>query len=162
MQAISIRPTINLDLADLVELSLAKRLAYAKAQPTFWCYRGPEGDAAQLKYFHELLHNKQMLLFTAVNQQAERVGFVIGQLVQAPEVYQPGGLILKIDDFCVNDASHWELIGGPLLTAIKQAGKARGATLVLVVCGAQDQPKREFLQHHKLAVASEWYVSDLS
>ena len=34
-------------------------------------------------------------------ENSDIVGFIIGRLVPAPEVYNPGGLTLMIDDFCV-------------------------------------------------------------
>ena len=47
------------------------------------------------------LVNKQDYLLLAVEKQdQEMLGFIIGQLVTMPEVYNSGDLTLTIDDFC--------------------------------------------------------------
>ncbi|WCR57421.1 hypothetical protein [Rickettsia asembonensis] len=40
------------------------------------------------------------------------LGFIIGRLIEAPEVYDPKGLILIIDDFCVETENDWSFVGG--------------------------------------------------
>ncbi len=72
--------------------------------------------------------------------------------------YNPGGLTLMIDDFCVTDESEWHSIGSQLVQKIKAIAKLRGAAQVLIVCGAHDGPKCHFLKKIGLTVASEWYV----
>jgi GNAT superfamily N-acetyltransferase len=89
------------------------------------------------------------------------VGFIVGKLMPAPEVYNPGGLTLMIDDFCVADESEWHSIGSKLVQKIKAIAKLRGAAQVLIVCGAHDGPKCHFLKKMGLTVASEWYVGSI-
>jgi hypothetical protein len=88
---------------------------------------------------------------------------VIGKRIAAPEVYNPGGLTLMIDDFCITpklEASEGgcQSVGHELIEETKAAAKAKGATQILVVCGAHNYPKRKFLSEQNLQVASEWFV----
>jgi GNAT superfamily N-acetyltransferase len=99
-------------------------------------------------------------MLTAQNNQ-KIAGFIIGKLMPAPEVYNPGGLTLMIDDFCVADEAEWHSIGSKLVQEIKTIAKLRGAAQVLVVCGAHDGPKCHFLKKMGLTVASEWYVGSI-
>ncbi len=76
----------------------------------------------------------------------------------APEVYNPGGLTLMVDDFCVILENLWQSVRARLIETIKAAANAKGATQIVVVCGAADLPKRKFLSEQNLQVASEWFV----
>lgn len=149
------------DIDAMVLLSKAKRLAYEKAQPHFWRYAGEEGDNTQRQWFKELLEDKNYVMFTAESDAKEILGFVIGKLMPAPEVYNPGGLTLMIDDFCVNCENLWQSVGTRLIATVKAAAKDKGATQTLVVLGAHDHPKRKFLSEQNLQVASEWFVGGI-
>jgi len=149
------------DISEMVSLSKAKRLSYEKAQPQFWRYAGEEGDKAQEKWFKELLEDTNHVMFTAKSDTQEILGFVIGKLMPAPEVYNPGGLTLMIDDFCMKSGNLWRSVGHRLIEETKAAAKARGATQILVVCGAHDHPKRKFLSEQNLSIASEWFVGGI-
>lgn len=149
------------DISAMASLSKAKRLAYEKAQPKFWRYAGAEGDKAQEKWFKELLEDKNYVMFTAESDTQEILGFVIGKLMPAPEVYNPGGLTLMIDDFCVQSENLWQSVGHELIEKIKAAATVKGATQTLVVCGAHDHPKRKLLIDQNLQVASEWWVGGI-
>jgi predicted acetyltransferase/RimJ/RimL family protein N-acetyltransferase len=149
------------DIDTMVSLSKAKRLAYEKAQPQFWRYAGEEGDKAQEKWFKELLEDKNYVIFTTESNTQEILGFVIGKLMPAPEVYNPGGLTLMIDDFCVQSDNLWQSVGAQLIEKIKAAAKVKGATQIVVVCGTHDYPKSKFLSEQNLQVASEWFVGGI-
>jgi hypothetical protein len=161
MNNIIIRASISLDIDALVSLSKAKRMLYEKAQPQFWRYAGEESDNAQKKWFKELLEDENYLMFSAENHTQEILGFIIGKLMPAPEVYNPGGLTLMIDDFCVQSENLWESVGAHLVYAIKAGARRKGATQILVVCGAHDQAKRKFLSEQNLCIASEWFVGGI-
>ena len=68
-------------------------------------------------------------------------GFVIAALMDAPPVYDPGGLTCLIDDFVVADGRDWQTIGLALLAEANRQARERGAAQTVVVCGHQDQPK---------------------
>lgn len=159
--SINIRTSEITDISAMASLSKAKRLAYEKAQPQFWRYAGEEGDKAQEKWFKERLEDKNYVIFTAESNTQEILGFVIGKLMPAPEVYNPGGLTLMIDDFCVQSENLLQSVGHELIEEIKAAAKFKGATQILVVCGAEDLPKRKFLNEQNLQVASEWFVGGI-
>jgi hypothetical protein len=150
---ISIRPSQVNDISFMVEISYQKRRAYEKAQPIFWKYAGPDAEISQAKWFNELLIQGEYLMFTAIRHE-KIVGFIIGKLIPAPEVYHPGGLTLMIDDCCVEDEAQWHLIGCKLIQEIKKISKIKGAAQILVVCGAHDEAKRSFLKSIGLTVAS--------
>jgi len=149
------------DISAMVSLSKAKRMLYEKAQPQFWRYAGEEGDNTQRRWFKELLEDKNYVMFTAENGTQGILGFVIGKLMPAPEVYNPGGLTLMIDDFCVKSENLWQSVGARLIEETKAAAKSRGATQILVVWGAHDHPKRKFLSEQNLSIASEWFVGGI-
>ncbi|MDF3047207.1 MAG: acetyltransferase [Candidatus Midichloriaceae bacterium] len=157
----TIQPSQLSDTSAMVSLSKAKRLAYEEAQPQFWRYAGELSDNSQRQWFEELLGTEDYLMFTAKNDIQEILGFVIGKLMPAPEVYNPGGLTLMIDDFCVESENLWQSVGAELIEAVKAAAGSKGATQILVVCGAHDHPKRKFLNGQNLSIASEWFVGGI-
>lgn len=159
--SINVRTSQLTDTIAMVSLSKAKRKLYEKAQPQFWRYAGEEGDNTQRQWFTELLEDKNYVMFTAESDTQEILGFVIGKLMPAPEVYNPGGLTLMIDDFCVNCENLWQSVGAKLIEEIKAAAKVKGATQIVVVCGAADLPKRKFLSEQNLSIASEWFVGGI-
>ena len=148
------------DIQSIVEMSYQKRLSYEKAQSKFWKYAGDIAELSQAKWFEELLGSNDHIMLTATCHQ-KIVGFIIGKLMPAPEVYNPGGLTLMIDDFCVADEAEWHSIGSKLVQKIKAIAKLRGAAQVLIVCGSHDGPKCHFLKKMGLTVASEWYVGSI-
>ena len=85
----------------MVELSKIERLQYKKAQPKLWRYAGKKEDAEQFKYFQQLKQSKNCLMFTAYAQNSSILGFLIGNLIKAPAVYDLKGFTLMINDFCV-------------------------------------------------------------
>jgi len=154
-----LQPTSS-DIDAMVLLSRAKRRFYEKAQPQFWKYAGAEAEVVQEKWFEELLGRDDHIMLTAIRDDVI-VGFVIGKLMPAPEVYNPGGLTLMIDDFCVADDVEWHSVGYKLVQEIKAIAKTKEATQMLVVCGAHDEPKRRFLMNQNLSIASEWFVGGI-
>lgn len=149
------------DIDDMSRLSKAKRLAYEKAQPKFWAHAGEKGDEIQKAWFKELLDNPEYLLFIAKDLNQQCMGFVIGKLMQSPQVYNPGGLTLLIDDFCVATDALWSSVGLQLLKQIKKHSKEKGAIQVIVVCGHHDKLKAKFLNENKLNIVSDWYLGDM-
>jgi hypothetical protein len=91
-------------------------------------------DEIQKKYFLEELVNKDVIAQT----YREKQGFVIGKIINPPNVYD-AGLTLMIDDFCVAKDSLWMIVGKALLDECQKITKEMGAVQVLVVCGDHDQ-----------------------
>ena len=58
---------------------------------------------------------------------AKNEGIPEGKLMSAPEVYNPSGLTLMIDDFSVIDESEWYSIGFKLVQEIEAIAKKKGA-----------------------------------
>lgn len=165
---ISVRKAKEFDIANMVALSYEKRKMYEKAQPQFWKY-AESAESSQAKWFEELLNRDDYILLVAEYQNAsEQVcdniirGFIIGRIIEAPEVYDPGGLTTMIDDFCVVKPDLWEAVGRELILVIKKLSKDKGARQIVVVCGVHDELKRQFLKNIPLTVASEWYVGNIT
>jgi hypothetical protein len=156
----SIRLAQQSDVEAMVKLSYTKRRAYEQALPQFWRYAGESAEVSQAEWFGQLLKRDDYIMLSAL-QENTLIGFAIGRLISAPEVYDPGGLTLMIDDFCMNNTSDWSSAGQKLVTEIKELAKKKGAAQILVVCGAHDQPKRSFLKSMGLNIASEWYVGEI-
>lgn len=124
-------------------------------------YADPEAEQAQAHWFEALLTHDQYIMLPC--EQAGQInGFEIGKLLSAPEVYNPVGLTLEIDVFCVANDAHWETVGASLLQEIKQLALQRGAGQVMIVSGHHDEAKRNFLARQHLSLASEWYVGGIS
>lgn len=136
-----------------------QRRAYEKVQPQFWRYK--EGDEKlQAKWFKELLLLDDYIMLIAESEN-KIIGFIIDKIIEAPEVYDPKGLTLMVDDFCVKTDNDWFSVGNKLVEEIKARAKVRNASQILVVCGGHDKPKRLFLKSIGLNIASEWYVSSI-
>lgn len=101
------------------------------------------------------------MFVVAILAPDETLGFIIGKLMDAPEVYDPEGLSLMVDDFCLADEDDWDDIGDKLINEISRIAKTRGAKQILVVCGAHDIRKKQFLKQEGLKVASEWHVGGI-
>ncbi len=159
-QKISVRPSVHEDIQAMVRLSKEKRLSYEKVQPTFWRYAGPKAEVAQTTWFETLLTRDDIIMLTATDENHTIVGFIIGQLTKAPDVYDPLGLTLLVDDFCVAHEHDWDSIGGKFLQTIKDLAREKGATQAVIVCGAHDIPKRNVLHSNGFNVTSEWFVKN--
>ncbi|MBM4222518.1 MAG: GNAT family N-acetyltransferase [Gammaproteobacteria bacterium] len=149
------------DVDAMVLFSKNKRKFYEKAQPQFWRDAGQAGDNAQKTWFTEILDDTNYVIFIAENDAQDVIGFIIGKFMPAPEVYNPGGLTLMIDDFCVASEIMWQSVGAALIDSTKAAAKLKGAVQILVVCGAHDRFKRRFLSEQNLSIASEWFVGGI-
>ena len=159
MERTVIRKAKDIDIISMVELSKIKRQNYEKAQPQFWKYSGTQAEEMQSKWFKELLTRDDYIILVADENSV--IGFVIGHIISAPEVYNPGGLTLMIDDFCIDHSTTWEVTGGKLIEELKSQAKFKGASQILIVSGAHDKAKRRFLQNMGLTIASEWYVGEI-
>lgn len=152
-----ILPVTLEDIPKMVDLSRLKRLAYEKVHPTFWKSSGAQGDQAQKEWFEVLLKKSNYILLKAQNRNGIQ-GFIIGQLMEAPSVYDPGGLTLMVDDFCVAEPRLWDTIGHALLQRMREIAKSLGAVQVIVACGSHDDPKKAVLKGVGYSPATEWYV----
>ncbi len=156
MRQFLIRIACEKDIDQMVALSYQKRREYEKAQPQFWKY-AKSAEKIQASWFKELLTNEQYIILVANHISA----FLIGRIIPAPEVYDPGGLTFMIDDFCVKTPDLWETCGKELVLEAKKIALAKGASQILIVCGHHDEPKRKFLRSIDLSIASEWYVGTI-
>jgi hypothetical protein len=147
------------DITSMVNLSYQKRRAYEKAQAQFWRY-ADGAEEVQQKWFEELLERDDHIILVA-KSDTKTIGFIIGRLVKAPEVYDPGGLTLMIDDFCVKLDIDWQSVGLELMNTIQALAKEKGAAQFYVVSGAHDNAKCDFLEKFGLSNAAKWYVGSI-
>ena len=144
----------------MVALSYEKRRSYEIVQPIFWKYAGSAEDKVQKQWFEELMQKNDYILMVC-EENDKILGFVIGRIMKAPEVYDPGGLTLMIDDFCIAKELSWNLVGKELIDEIKILGVKNGATQLLVVSDAHDEEKNKFLSKIDLSIASYWYTGSV-
>lgn len=111
-------------------------------------------------WFYTLLEQEDYLIYLAEDAD-EKKGFVIGRLIEAPAVYAPGGFTLMIDDFCVASPDLWSSVGVLLFEEVSSLAQQKGAVQTIIVSGAHDTPKRNFLKSLHLTIASEWYVGKI-
>ncbi len=154
----NIRRVNTADISAIVALSDQKRRDYEKVQPQFW-KRAEHANECQAEWFVHLLTADDHILLLA--EDVHIVGFIIGRLMSAPEVYDPGGLTLMIDDFCVGGADQWPDVGVALLDKLKLEAQEKGAVQVIVACGDHDEAKIDFLESMGLSVATRWYVGGI-
>lgn len=147
------------DVACMVELSEQKRTEYEKHKPNFW-RKADDSAQQQMPYFEQQIRSDQVIA-RIHEQNGIMDGFVIGMLVSAPAVYNPGGLSCFIDDFVVKDPSLWQSVGRLLLNEVVHESRIRGAVQSMVVCGHHDVPKQLMLASTGSSIASEWWVKTL-
>jgi hypothetical protein len=155
-----IRDAVATDLDSIAALAEERRIDYELAQPHFW-RRAPDGIEQHRPWLNHLIESDDVISLVAMDDLSEFAGFLFATLVTAPPVYAPGGPLGLIDDFALSDRALWPTIGDELLTAAKADLASRGATQVVVVCGAHDEAKRAVLREGSMTVASEWYVQPL-
>jgi hypothetical protein len=139
------------DVDWMVDLSHQKRLAYSIVHPNFY-KMAKNSDEVQKGYFLDELPNKDVIALT----YREKQGFIMGKIINPPDVYD-SGLTLMIDDFCVANDSLWMIIGKALLDECQKIAKEMGAVQVLVVCGDHDQQKSRLLKDLNMKIASNWF-----
>jgi hypothetical protein len=143
------------DIPWMVKLSHQKRLDYSMAQENFW-KMAPNSDELQAKWFESEIIRDEVIALCAKDSQ----GFVIGKIVNPPEIYD-AGLTLMIDDFCVKSPTLWLSVGLHLLNEIISQAKARGVAQILVVCGSHDLAKLQLLEKLDLSCASKWHTKPI-
>ena len=155
-----IRHATSNDIPGMVALSNLKRSQYEIYSPVFW--RKAEGGAdKQVLFFQAQLDREQNIIL--ISEEADHVnGFVIASVIDAPPVYDPGGKVCMVDDFTVSETLLWATVGAALLAEATAQAKEKGAVLMVVVCGQQDEPKRQMLQGSGASVSSEWYVNPIA
>lgn len=151
-----IRPATPGDVSAMIELAERKRLQYELFQPVFW-RKAADSRQKQIPYFEHLL-GKETCVALVHEQNGQIDGFIIGTILPAPPVYDPGGLTCLVDDFALADEKAWESLGAALLAAVRQKVATRGVVQTVVVCAHLDEPKQSMLRDVGLSVASEWYV----
>ena len=147
------------DVAAMVALSEQKRLEYQQLQPHFW-RKAADSRERQTPYFARLVGSESCIALVLTRDNLMD-GFIMGLLIEAPPVYDPGGLTCVVDDFVVADANDWQIAGAALLDEVGREARARGAVQTVVVCAHLDQPKRAMLlQQAGFSIASEWHVRE--
>lgn len=160
VRSLTIRPAHADDLEPIVAMAADRRRQYAEYQPVFW-RPAPHAAARQRPYLGSLIADVNVITLVAISEETV-VGFVIGHLVPAPAVYDPGGPTCSIDDFTVERPASWATVGVELLRAVQEEARQRGAAQLVVVCGHLDQAKRAALEGCRLTIASEWWVAPLA
>lgn len=156
----AVRIAEEADLPAMVELARIRRTLYAKTQPVFW-RAAQDADKKQHEWFQSLLRMSDAKLWVA-EQAGEICGFLIGQIVPAPAVYDPGGATISVDDFCVVTPMDWCPVGGMLLAALKGWARSRDVVQIVVVCGAHDIAKKQWLIDQNMLPVSIWYRGELT
>lgn len=147
------------DVAAMASLAAARRLDYAKAQPTFWKI-ADDALERHTGFLTALVESADVVVLVA--RQRERVvGFAVGSLVASPPVYDPGGLTGLVDDFVLDESANWLEVGRALFVEVRRQLAARGAVQIVVVCGHHDAAKLEALTEFGLSRASEWLVAPI-
>ena len=152
-----IRPASHGDLDQVVAMSAEVRSRLAVLDPHFWRPHA-DADATQLAWFSYLLQDAGHIVLVAEDESRPGLGgFIIGRLMDAPPVYDPGGRTCLVDDFAWRTPSAAE----ELLTAAKAWAIKEGAVTLVVVTAAADGDRRDVLQEAGLHATSEWWTTPL-
>lgn len=154
-----VRRATPADVEAMLGLAEARRRQYASYHPSF---HRPASGARQVQrhFFLTLLAADNYVVL--VHEQHGRInGFLTGQLIVAPPVYDPGGRTCIVDDFAVETYEDWPGVGRQLLEALQSQLREREAVQLVVVCAPEDKAKRSMLTEAGLSVVSEWLVTGL-
>jgi GNAT superfamily N-acetyltransferase len=157
---LSLRKAENRDLPAIASLASQKRGQYEKYQPLFH-KESPRALEAHTAFLRDSL-SKDNVIPLVHETDGPIDGFIIGAIVAAPPVYEPGGKVCFVDDFMVERPELWATVGRELLKEVLALAGARGAVLANVVCGPLDQAKKEMLSGENFDVASEWHVKPIN
>ena len=150
-----IRAAASADVPAMVALSDRDRTHREKVDPEFF-RKNAAGAQFQAYFFKNQLESDRII--AAVDEDAGKLrGFVIATIMQAPPVYDPGGLTVLIDDFTVADEKEWNSVGLALLQYVKTEGKVRGAVGMVTICARGDDLKHRCLEEIGTRVVSEWH-----
>jgi hypothetical protein len=143
----------------ILDLAEAKREEYQRYQPTFWRKAGDSRER-QRPFLERLVSDENVIAF--VYEVSGMINaFIIGSIMSAPPVHDPGGPVCLIDDFATVDDATCESAGAALLEAVTAEARRRGAVLCVVIAGRLDRAKREMLAAAGYTVASEWHTRAL-
>ena len=147
------------DVGAVARLADERRRSYEPHQPLFW-RQADDALARHEAYLRGLVEDPACIFLVAREEQVLS-GFVVGRLVPAPPVYEPGGLTCLVDDFALATDDDWHRLGAALLRDLAWRARGRGAVQAVVVSGRHDDAKRRALAAAGLSVASEWWVGPL-
>lgn len=84
-------------------------------------------------------------------------GYVIGRLVPAPPVYDPGGLTALVLEL-VAAAEDYLAVGSALLHELEKTTQQQGAVQVVAICPHHALAQQALLFELGYTIASEWYT----
>jgi hypothetical protein len=142
----------------MAELAELKREEYEPHAPVFFRPKRGVRDLHRAFLASRIESEEKHIALVHEADDGHVDGFLIASLVPAPPVYDPGGLTALVDDFTVEMPQLWAVVGRSLLDAAISEAEPRGAVQTVVVCGADDQPKRGMLVDAGHFVASEWFT----
>jgi hypothetical protein len=109
------------DVPSMLDLAEAKREQYQRYQPTFWRKAGDARERHR-QFLERLISDEYVIAF--VHEAGGAINaFVVGSIMPAPPVYDPGGPVFLIDDFATADEATWETAGDALLEMVSAEAK---------------------------------------
>jgi hypothetical protein len=93
----------------MVNLAAVKLDQYHEYSPVFWCPAAGAHEAHH-SFFEKLVASGDSICLVH-DADGGLNGFIIGNVISAPPVYNPGGKVCMIDDFVVSDPALWATVG---------------------------------------------------
>ena len=146
----------TLSIPLMVDLAAVKRDQYQEYSPVFWRPAARAREAHRSFFEKHIVSGKSICLVHDADDVLN--GFIIGNVISAPPIYNPGGKVCMIDDFVVADPLLWSTVGTALREETERRAAMAGAVLLVIVCAQRDEAKRRVLRESGSHVASEWYV----
>jgi hypothetical protein len=144
------------DVGELVALIQERRRELEAFDPRFWRSAGQAAAHTRRFYRWLLLTGRGALLLA--EEEGRVIAFLTARRVKAPPVYDPGGITILIDDFCVATPQLWPSAGSLLLEALRSRGRQRGWRQMVVAAPAADQVELDLLRRHELTHTSSWWT----
>jgi hypothetical protein len=138
-------PMTEADFAWAAQLMQRRRELYAEYSPVFW--RPAQGVLELHAYFLRVRSEREGALALRT-----RGGFVVSSPLSGR---------CTVDDFAVEEPSSWPSEGRALLLAAWQRARSPAQTVLEVVTGRRDEPKRRMLADLGLSACARWWVKEL-
>ena len=156
---VTVRDAVPEDLDAVAALTAQRRAAYEAVRPDFW-RAAADADRHGKSYLVQLIDDTDVIVLVAETGDT-LAGVLIGQPMNVPQVYDPGGPVYMIDDFTVSRPDYWTDRGAALLDGFRTILRTRGVVRLIAVCGVHDDAKADLFREAGLTTVSAWWTAGL-
>ena len=156
---VAVRAAKSDDIPKIVELCEAERRRYEVGYANFYAV-APDYAQKKTESVAQLIDSDNALAL--VHETGGQIdGLILGRLVNAPPVYNPGGMVCLIEDFLVASPQGWPKTGAALEKAANERVRQLGGVLLVVESMHTATSKRDLLLSTGFNIASDWFCRDI-